>query len=391
MKYLLYYNSDNKFVTDQRAAGGDGTKVVSVVDGVAWTNNNEKVFYRTNSNSILTQPVTVNYIYKDGQSIAPSETISVDYYNGMTTKVVITPKNVDGFVPLWEKASLTVPTETSVDFVYGKDFEADYGKPLTFEIISGGTLLWLTNNSGSSTSFNREIRYRKNNDATWTSCRSSSAGTEINVSDGDILEFVGDNSSYHLNSNNKNYFGCSENVRFNLKGNILSLLDSQHFKTFAPWSGGSYIFAELFRDCKGVVDASELLFPNFVITNCYTGMFSGCTNLIYAPDKLPALTYGVAGGCYDSMFEGCVNLIVGPEMPSKVSVTAANGIADRLFKGCENLKFIKCLLTMNYGQYWSDWVKGVSSTGIFVMNPNSMKYYGDSGIPQGWTIYYDND
>ena len=42
MKYLLYYNLDSKFVTDQTAAGGDGTNVVSVVDGVAWTKDQEK-------------------------------------------------------------------------------------------------------------------------------------------------------------------------------------------------------------------------------------------------------------------------------------------------------------------------------------------------------------
>ena len=46
MKYLLYYNLDNKFVIDQTNVGGDGTNVVSVVDGVAWTKDRENTYYR---------------------------------------------------------------------------------------------------------------------------------------------------------------------------------------------------------------------------------------------------------------------------------------------------------------------------------------------------------
>lgn len=45
MKHLLYYNLDSKFVSDQTIAGGDGTKVVTIIDGVAWTKDLEKTYY----------------------------------------------------------------------------------------------------------------------------------------------------------------------------------------------------------------------------------------------------------------------------------------------------------------------------------------------------------
>ena len=65
MKYLLYYKLDSDFVSDQTAAGGDGTKVVSVVDGVAWTHNAENIYYRYSGEitSVTSYTVTVRYKY----------------------------------------------------------------------------------------------------------------------------------------------------------------------------------------------------------------------------------------------------------------------------------------------------------------------------------------
>lgn len=45
MKHLLYYELDSKFVTDQIAAGGDGTSVVTIPEGVAWTKDLGNTYY----------------------------------------------------------------------------------------------------------------------------------------------------------------------------------------------------------------------------------------------------------------------------------------------------------------------------------------------------------
>ena len=55
------------------------------------------------------------------------------------------------------------------------------------------------------------------------------------------------------------------------------------------------------------------------------------------------------------------------------------------------MNYIKALFTSNPGTYsMSDWVKGVASTGTFVMNSEATwdpeNYRGSSGVPAGWTV-----
>ena len=59
-----------------------------------------------------------------------------------------------------------------------------------------------------------------------------------------------------------------------------------------------------------------------------------------------------------------------------------------MFESCQSLSYIKCLATdihaLNSLTYW---LKGVSSTGTFVKNPNMSNWpTGDSGIPSGWIV-----
>ena len=63
-----------------------------------------------------------------------------------------------------------------------------------------------------------------------------------------------------------------------------------------------------------------------------------------------------------------------------------------MFAYCGNLKQITCYSRNNL---WGNnrapynWVKGVSSTGVFIKHPNADWPVGDSGIPSGWTNYVD--
>lgn len=121
MKYLLYYNSDSKFVTDQTNAGGDGTNVVSVVDGVAWTKDREKTYYRYSNEDedITTYTITINYKnYYNGETIAQSDTVVVSGYTGKATTYMATAKAIDEYVPVDGGKSLTITGAMSCDIYY---------------------------------------------------------------------------------------------------------------------------------------------------------------------------------------------------------------------------------------------------------------------------------
>ena len=73
-------------------------------------------------------------------------------------------------------------------------------------------------------------------------------------------------------------------------------------------NGGKLQFQDLFRGNKALVDASELVLPDYTDSFCYYGMFYGCTGLV-APPELPATELSV--GCYEHMFSNCGKSIVG--------------------------------------------------------------------------------
>ena len=93
--------------------------------------------------------------------------------------------------------------------------------PLTFEIISGGTIVW--KHTGLSTT-KRTIQYSKNG-GNWTNIIPTSAGTELNVASGDIVRFRGDNAEYadhkQLEGEYDNNFSDTT-CKFEIKGNIMS-------------------------------------------------------------------------------------------------------------------------------------------------------------------------
>ena len=142
-----------------------------------------------------------------------------------------------------------------------------------------------------------------------------------------------------------------------------------------------FCYASMFVNCKSLTSASELSATTLDIY-CYASMFSGCASLTSAPE-LPATT--LAEGCYSYMFESCTSLTSAPELPA---TTLADRCYSSMFESCQSLSYIKCLATdihaLNSLTYW---VKGVSSTGTFVKNPNMSNWpTGADGIPSGWTV-----
>ena len=406
MKYLLYYKLDNEFISDQVSVGGDGTKVVSVVDGVAWANDQKKAYYRlanNDSENLTSYTVTVHYKSRSNKTLAPDDVYVVDAYIGKGIKETVTAKGISGYTALNDSEELIINDNTEYTFFY-KAILSDYKKPLTFNIISAGTIVWLVTQLGAT---QKSIKYKKN-EGEWYDITSNtgSSAPSISVSAGDVLQFKGDNATYSYGTSYYNRFVGT--AKFEVEGNIMSLIDSQNFAT-ATTLEISFTFCRLFYDCSGLTSAENLVLPATTLAEyCYYQMFFGCTSLTTAP-KLPATT--LTNYCYTRMFQGCTSLTTAPELPATTLVSQCynymfNGCASLttvpelpattlayycyygMFSGCTNLNYIKCLATdISASNCTTNWTRGVSSIGTFVKSPNMSSWTtGANGIPTNWTV-----
>ena len=336
-------------------------------------------------------------------------------------KIYIPSKNIKGL------------TEPDYEPFFASGFSAGYEDgyesypcerktPLTFDIISGGTIYW----KGTA----RTIEYKKNK-GEWVSI---TAEANIDVKAGDTLEFRGNNISY-----SGNRFGSDDDCRFSIRGNIMSLINASSYPTLTSVSPsafyalfqnspgqqgsrglcdasnlllpattlGSYCYYDMFYCCEGLTAAPELP-ATALVEGCYRNLFKGCKSLTTAPSILPATT--LANYCYEQMFEVCTSLTEAPELPATTlanycyrsmfagctsltkapeltATTLANSCYDSMFQGCTSLNYIKCLATnisaSNYTYYW---VEDVASTGTFVKDPNATWDRGENGIPNNWTV-----
>lgn len=198
------------------------------------------------------------------------------------------------------------------------------GLPLTFEIISGGTINWRIGEPNV-----RTIEYSKDMGATWSSITSTEEGVQIPVEAGDRVQFRGNNSYYGPYSQGGRFGGST--AIFNVYGNIMSLISAEDFESLSGLTE-SYSFLGLFGGATGLVSAKNLILPAMVLSfNCYGMLFYGCTSLIETP-ALPATT--LAKRCYEFMFERCTSLTTAPELPA---TTLTEGCYKEMFKSCYSL------------------------------------------------------
>ena len=233
------------------------------------------------------------------------------------------------------------------------------------------------------TSNEKTIKYKKN-DGEWTSITSTTGGTQINVTSGDTVQFKGDNLAYANMDNGGGWINLfsGTTAEFNVKGNIMSLIDSDDFETLDTLTCAA-TFTGLFGSCTGLTSAENLILPaTTLVVSCYQSMFAGCTNLTTAP-ALPATTLAMA--CYTGMLAICTSLTTAPALPA---TTLADGCYVSMFEGCTNLNYIKAMFTTTPSTtYTQNWVDGVSSTGTFVKNSAAQwDVTGADGIPSGWTV-----
>lgn len=281
--------------------------------------------------------------------------------------------------------------------------------PLTFEILTDGTITWQRKNVDvlAGVGINKTIRYSKNG-GEFTEITASKANTiTINVQAGDILVFKGDGNTSGFGAINW-ATGFEGTAQFNVKGNIMSIIDSSNFETNKELvSTSSYHFYYFFYN-SNIVNAKDLLLPATNLSqNCYERMFGGCASLLTAP-QLPALE--MKNGCYEFMFASCSSLSEPPALPATKLATycywgmflscsnlnnapflpaprLVDHCYDSMFKNCAKIKYIKCFFTDWNGAYkpTDAWLDGTYGSGTFVKHKdNNLTVYPDY-VPANWT------
>ena len=179
--------------------------------------------------------------------------------------------------------------------------------------------------------------------------------------------------------NSGNWISCS--ARYAVGGCINSLLFGDNYQNSTlDTTSNSICFAYLFSNSINLVDASDLIIPTTLASQCCRNMFQECTSLTTAPE-LPATTLATA--CYFGMFYNCTSLTTAPELPA---TTLVANCYRNMFYGCQNLSEITIYADAISANYClTSWLSGVARTGTF-HNLGSASYpSGASGKPSGWT------
>ena len=267
---------------------------------------------------------------------------------------------------------------------------------LTFEAIESGTFKF------SGTTSAHTLSYSLDDGTTWTTLAHNTDTPTISA---------GSKIMWKGNLTPQSYEGIGRFVatgRFDVYGNIMSLLYGDDFVGQTSLTGKAFAFEYLFRYNSKVVSAQNLILPTTTLAEyCYDSMFEGCTSLTTAPalpattlarfcyyymfhnctslttaPELPATT--LAEYCYQFMFEGCTSLTIAPELPATKMASRCYGY---MFHNCTNINYIKMLATdISASNALTNWVNGVSSTGTFVKAAGVTIPTGDSGIPSDWTV-----
>lgn len=237
--------------------------------------------------------------------------------------------------------------------VYCEYEEHDYGNDyLTFEILSGGDIIFETGGFVPGV-FNKVDLYYKKNNGNWTLLQYNQ-NTEhtdvefgiISVNTNDRLLFKANTESYYLTRDsiaNYRWHSFRGSARFNVCGNIMSLLHGDNYRNTYYINNNS--FRELFRGCTNVVSAEHLIFNSInLATSCYYKMFSGCTYLTKAPKQITNENTIMGEYSCGEMFNGCTSLVKAPIL---LSTTLAPRCYESMFNNCTSLVNVNNSLPAN--------------------------------------------
>ena len=217
--------------------------------------------------------------------------------------------------------------------------------PLTLEAAVAGAVVTFRNYAAGP------VIYRVNG-GTEQTIASAATGTITLSAVGDKVQFYGDNAAYATGSgmgldiwSDLSNIACSADCY--VYGNIMSLVNSAGFASETTLTD-AYTFCQLFKGnahIKNKTGYDLLLLATTLASNCYQGMFWGCTSLTAAP-ALPATT--LAEHCYDRMFSGCTSLTAAPALPA---TTLAEYCYDIMFSGCTSLTAAPALPATTMTEY----------------------------------------
>ena len=358
------------------------------IEAVSLSITGDNVEFYMTSTTIHYESV-VNLYNKDGEVV---DTITV---NG-TAQSEPFPINTSETDIVERTISFSFYGKTATTTISQDKYSHYYYDYTTFEALEDGTFSFKKKGTGN------DIQYSKDNGTTWSTL----------ASDENVSVVTGDKVMWKSTITPEYDYGIgkfSSTNKFNVCGNIMSLLYGDNFIGQTSLKDKSYAFYDLFNYCSFLIDASNLILPATTLANscyssmffgcsglttapelpattlvryCYSDMFQGCTSLTTAPE-LPATT--LVYSCYYGMFEGCTSLTTAPELPA---TTLVDSCYSYMFKGCTSLNHITMLATnISADSCLKYWVQNVPRTGTFVKHPDMDSLpTGVSGIPNGWTI-----
>ena len=351
------YGKSYSITVKQKAAA---SKVLTglTIDNFEWTSN-----FPSDAGTYLTKDYSTFNV--------------IGHYNDGTTEDLTTVADITGEITLEENTSsrprvVEAPLMAHYKGIYESVFKRGFQngaaspveKPLTFNIISGGTIAWEVTSSSNT----KTIEYKLNG-GKWTSITSNTGASAptITVNTGDKIQFRGSNTSYGTSASSYSTFGGST-ASFEVEGNIMSLINSANFATLTTLES-KYTFNGLFNGCTGLTSAENLVLPATTLAEgCYYNMFTNCAKLTKAPKELPSDTLTtncyaqmfwnctsltkvpklsatkLATYCYSSMFANCKSLITAPELPA---TTLATNCYYNMFKNCTSLTTAPALPATN--------------------------------------------
>ena len=123
---------------------------------------------------------------------------------------------------------------------------------------------------------------------------------------GDIKVYfrgISNRIGYEVESASTKFKLLNDDVKTKCDGNIMCLVNYQNIKTTIEQDK---LFMYLFKDCKALYTAPDLLFTN-TTSSCCSQMFKNCTSLIKIP-KMIINENNLKISCFNEMFNGCENL-----------------------------------------------------------------------------------
>ena len=257
--------------------------------------------------------------------------------------------------------------------------EHDYSKDyLTTEILESGTFSFIISNALNTDNLT-SVSYSTDDGATWVTTANVDSTTVTittpTLSIGSKVLWKGEGLRFATSASNYARL-ITDNKKFNVSGNILSLLCGDNYEQ--ETRPNSRAFNGLFRASR-VVDASNLILSGAMGADMYNSMFYGCTYLV-APPQLPST---LSGGCYSRMFLNCSSLEIAPTLSAS---TLQQWAYSYIFQWCHSLRYIKMLATdVSAYRCLSNWVDDVGSTGTFVKSADATWSESDV-VPSGWTV-----